>query len=70
MNMAFLDVLTDCPGRATRATLVTLIGRDGTERITAEELASACETIGYEINVARLPAHVPRTYGDVPTGLA
>jgi alanine racemase len=59
MNMAFLDV-TDVPD-AQPGDAVTLIGRDGTERITAEELASACETIGYEI-VARLPAHVPRTY--------
>jgi alanine racemase len=59
MNMAFLDV-TDVPD-AQPGDVVTLIGRDGAERITAEELAAACDTIGYEI-VARLPAHVPRTY--------
>jgi alanine racemase len=59
MNMAFLDV-TDVPP-AHVGDGVTLIGRDGDERITAEELAAACDTIGYEI-VARLPAHVPRSY--------
>jgi alanine racemase len=59
MDMAFLDV-TDVAGVAAGDT-VTLIGRDGAERITAEELAAACGTIGYEI-VARLPAEVPRTY--------
>lgn len=60
MDMAFVDV-TDVPGAAV-GDAVTLIGVDGTERITAEELAAACGTIGYEL-VARLPAHVPRSYG-------
>ncbi|MEA2718603.1 MAG: alanine racemase, partial [Candidatus Eremiobacteraeota bacterium] len=60
MNMAFVDV-TSVPG-VTAGDAVTLIGADGGERITAEELAAACGTIGYEL-VARLPAHVPRTYG-------
>jgi alanine racemase len=59
MDMAFLDV-TDVPAAAPGDS-VTLIGSDGAERITAEELAAACGTIGYEM-VARLPAHVPRTY--------
>jgi alanine racemase len=59
MDMAFLDV-TAVPGIAA-GDAVTLIGRDGDERITAEELGRACGTIGYEI-VARLPARVPRTY--------
>jgi alanine racemase len=59
MNMAFLDV-TDVP-EASVGDVVTLIGRDGAEEIAAEELATACETIGYEI-VARLPAQAPRTY--------
>ena len=58
--MAFLDV-TDVPG-AGPGDPVTLIGADGAERITAEELAAACGTIGYEI-VARIPADVPRRYG-------
>src|ERR1700736_6593717 len=60
MNMAFLDV-TDVPATAAGDT-VTLIGADGDDRITAEELAAACGTIGYEI-VARLPADVPRSNG-------
>jgi alanine racemase len=60
MDMAFADV-TGVRGVAA-GDAVTLIGTDGAERITAEDLAAACGTIGYEI-VARLPAHVPRTYG-------
>jgi alanine racemase len=59
MDMAFLDV-TDVRGVAA-GDAVTLIGADGKEQITADELGKACGTIGYEI-VARLPAHVPRTY--------
>jgi alanine racemase len=46
---------------AAQGDAVTLIGRDGAEQITAEALAAECGTIGYEI-VARLPAHVPRSY--------
>lgn len=59
MNMAFADV-TDVAGVETGDT-VTLIGEDGGQRLTAETLAAACGTIGYEL-VARLPVHVPRTY--------
>ncbi len=59
MDMSFLD-LTGVPDAAV-GDAVTLIGRDGGERITAEQLGTACGTIGYEI-VARLPAHVPRVY--------
>ncbi len=61
MDMAFLDV-TGVRDVAV-GDPVTLIGRDGGDRITAEELGKACGTIGYEI-VTRLPAHVPRTYAD------
>jgi len=42
---------------------VTLIGRNGDETLSADELATAAGTINYEI-VARLPAHVPRRYGE------
>ena len=59
MDMGFLDV-TGVPD-AAEGDAVTLIGTDGPERITAEALAADCGTIGYEI-VARLPAHVPRSY--------
>ncbi len=59
MNMAFVD-LTDVPD-AHSGTTVTLIGRDGSDELAADELANACGTINYEI-IARLPAHVPRVY--------
>lgn len=59
MDMAFLDV-TGVPD-AANGDPVTLIGTDRGAQITAEELAAGCGTIGYEI-VARLPAHVPRSY--------
>ena len=63
MDMAFADV-TDVAGAGVGET-VTLIGADGDERITADELGAACGTIGYEI-VARLPAHVPRVWKATP----
>jgi alanine racemase len=63
MDMAFVDV-TGARDVAV-GDAVTLIGKDGDEQITAEELGDACGTIGYEI-VARLPAGVPRVY-DAPS---
>jgi alanine racemase len=57
--MSFVDV-TDVPGART-GDRVTLIGRDGVERIDANELAEAAGTIGYEL-LARLPAELPRRY--------
>jgi len=59
MNMAFVDV-TGVP-QAAPGSRVTLIGRDGDERIDASELAEAAGTIGYEL-VTRLPAEIPRRY--------
>jgi alanine racemase len=41
--------------------IVTLIGRDGDERITAEEVAGHVGTINYEITT-RIPSRVPRVY--------
>jgi alanine racemase len=41
--------------------LVTLIGRDGDEEVTAEELAAHVGTINYEITT-RIPSRVPRVY--------
>jgi len=61
MNMSFLDV-TDVPNVRTGAR-VTLVGRDGDERIGANDLGDAAGTIGYEI-LARLPAEMPRVYRD------
>jgi alanine racemase len=40
---------------------VTLIGRDGDDAITAEELAGHVGTINYEVT-ARIPSRVPRLY--------
>ena len=61
MNMSFVDV-TDVPNVRTGAR-VTLVGRDGNERIGANDLAEAAGTIGYEI-LARLPMEMPRVYVD------
>ncbi len=41
--------------------VVTLIGSDGVERITAEELAGAIGTVNYEITT-RIASRVPRVY--------
>lgn len=43
--------------------IATLIGRDGDEHITAEELAKLTDTINYEIT-ARIPSRVPRVFVD------
>ena len=39
----------------------TLIGEDGSERVTAEQLAALIGTINYEVT-ARIPSRVPRVY--------
>lgn len=44
---------------AKEGDVITLIGEDGSERITAEEIASWARTIPYEI-VTRLNTHIPR----------
>jgi alanine racemase len=41
--------------------IATLIGRDGTEEITAEELAARIGTINYEVT-GRIASRVPRLY--------
>jgi alanine racemase len=46
---------------------VTLIGGDGDERITAEELAEQVGTINYEITT-RIPSRVPRIFLDEEPG--
>jgi alanine racemase len=65
MDMAFVD-LTDVADAAAGDT-VTLIGRDGSDALSADDLGAACGTIGYEI-VARLPAAVPRRYEGAAAG--
>lgn len=57
MNMTLIDV-THVPEAAPEDEVV-LLGRQGEERVTAEELAAICHTINYEI-VSRLGAHIPR----------
>jgi alanine racemase len=38
---------------------VVLLGGQGAERVSTEEMAALCHTINYEI-VSRLGAHIPR----------
>lgn len=57
MNMCMVDV-TDIPG-VTLEDEVVLLGRQGDERITAEQLAAWAGTISYEI-VARIHPALPR----------
>lgn len=47
--------------RYERGTVVTLLGRDGDEEVSAEELAGYIGTINYEITT-RIPSRVPRIY--------
>jgi len=54
-----IDV-SDVP-EAVSGDIVTLIGRDGDEMITADELASVYGTIGYEV-VCGISKRVPRIY--------
>jgi alanine racemase len=57
MNMCMADV-TDVPGVAVEDEVV-LLGRQGEERIPAEQIASWCGTISYEI-VSRIHSSLPR----------
>jgi alanine racemase len=57
MNMTMVDV-TDIPGVALEDEVV-LLGRQGEERVGAEQLAAWCGTIAYEI-VSRIHPDLPR----------
>jgi len=57
MNMCMVDV-TDIPSAALEDEVV-LLGRQGDERITAEQLAAWCGTISYEV-VSRIHPSLPR----------
>ncbi|MCM1226731.1 MAG: alanine racemase [Clostridium sp.] len=59
MDQLVLDV-TDA-GDVKSGDIVTLIGSDGDEKITADELASLYGTIGYEV-VCGISKRVPRIY--------
>lgn len=60
MDQLMIDV-TD--NNAKEGDIVTLIGTDGNETITADELASLYNTIGYEV-VCGISKRVPRVYID------
>jgi len=61
MNMCMVDV-TDIPGVGLEDEVV-LLGSQGDERLTAEQLAAWCGTIAYEI-VARIHPSLPRVVLD------
>ncbi|MGC8916048.1 MAG: alanine racemase [Thermoanaerobaculum sp.] len=63
MNITMVDV-TDIP-EAREGDVATLIGADGSERVSAEELAELASTINYEI-LARLSPTVPRFLTEWP----
>jgi alanine racemase len=66
MDMATID-LTDLPS-ALAGDVATLIGSDGSEEITLDEVARRCGTISYEILTGLRP-RLPRLYledGDGP----
>ena len=57
MNMMMIDV-TDAPN-AIPGSVATLIGTDGDERVSAEQLAAWMGTIHYEVT-SRIHPGVPR----------
>jgi alanine racemase len=59
MDMCMVDV-TAVPGVAV-GDVATLLGRDGDERVDADELATLADTISWEI-LAGITARVPRLY--------
>jgi len=61
MDWIMLDV-TDLP-EASVGDMVTLLGRDGDEQITAEEWGEKLDTINYEV-FCRIGSRVPRFYPD------
>lgn len=61
MDMTVVD-LTEVPG-ARSGDAATLIGRDGGEEITVDQVAAKCGTISYEI-LTGLGARLPRLYRD------
>lgn len=68
MNICMVDV-TDIPG-VSEGDEVVLMGRQGSEYISADELADKLNTINYEI-ITRIPMHIPRFYlGRKPLSLA
>jgi len=56
--------LTGLP-EAAAGDVATLIGRDGDEEITVDQVAARCGTISYEI-LTGLTARLPRVYQESP----
>ncbi len=59
MNVTLIDITAAREARS--GSRVTLIGRDGSAVVTADDWAHWADTINYEI-VTRLPAHIPRVH--------
>ena len=59
MDQLVLDV--SCLENVQAGEIVTLIGKDGDDIITADELANIYGTIGYEV-VCGISKRVPRIY--------
>lgn len=73
MNMTMIDVTSIMELRSKKDVVrigdeVVLIGKQGNEEITADELADKIGTINYEV-VTRIPAHLPRVYTGVIDGV-
>jgi alanine racemase len=66
MDLVLLDV-TDCGGEVGET--VTLLGRDGAERIGADELAERCGTLVYEV-LCHFGLRLPRREVGGPGGAA
>ncbi len=60
ISMDLITVRLDGVPGAARGDVVTLIGSDGAERITVDEVAKQAETIGYEILVSVGSSRLPR----------
>jgi alanine racemase len=61
MDNVTVDMGSDPYAETLRGSRAVLIGFEGNERITAEELARRLDTINYEITCALTP-RVPRSY--------
>jgi len=61
MNMTIIDISKLKSQISKINSDVTIIGKDGDEENTADEIAEKLGTINYEV-VARLPEHLERRY--------
>lgn len=61
MNMTIVDISKINPKDVHIDDEVVIIGKQGKEKITVEEVAEKLNTINYEI-VSRIPEHIPRIY--------